>query len=82
MGLPPNVRTADNGSRAKPQAHGLYTAKGDRIKEWQGKIVMDMNTGLPQLDPPIRLSRGERVFAWFNGQLVAIFTETGMDFPL
>jgi hypothetical protein len=64
------------------KAHGLYTEQGQRIKNWHGKIVMDQNTGAPRLDPPLRLGRDERVYAWYEDQLVAVFTDGGMTTPI
>lgn len=59
-------------------AHGLYTEKGKKIKEWQGRIVMDFDTGDPRLEPMPRLARGERVFAWYHNELVAVFSDQGL----
>jgi hypothetical protein len=61
-----------------PKAHGLYTEAGRRINEWNGQIVMDFDTGYPKLDPPLRLSEGEKVFAWWQGKLVAAFGPGGL----
>ncbi len=60
-------------------AHGLYTEQGRRINEWRGRLKMDLATGEPILDPPVRLSRGERVFLWWQGQLVAKFEGDGSN---
>ena len=62
-----------------PPPHGLYTEDGHRIKEWKGRIVVNPNTGAPQLDPPVRLKPGEQVFAWWQGELVAAFGDGGQQ---
>jgi hypothetical protein len=61
--------------------HGLYQEDGRRINEWKGKIVINPDTGNPQLDPPLRLLPGETVYAWFEGCLVATFTDEGQYKP-